>query len=117
MEIADMLQDYISEQGTAPALGKSMSYLRRAGSRPLESLEDYTFWNYVTLICSDTNWPRFEPIFDRMRELVKIEFDKVNRLRNVVFHFRRGITVGDTDVLRRFRNKLRNDRELYRGIG
>ena len=112
-EIADMLQEYIDQHGTAPALGKSLSYLKRVGSRPLESLADFTFAQYASLICSESNWPRFEPVFDRMRELVRIEFEKVNRLRNIVFHFRRGITVGDTDVLRRFRDKLRNDRELY----
>ena len=40
-------------------------------------------------------------------------FDWVRRKRNVVFHFRRGITPKDTDRLRRFRERLRYDRELY----
>ena len=48
-----------------------------------------------------------------MRELVNADFAEVNELRNIVFHFRRGITPKDTDRLRRFRDRLRYDRELY----
>ena len=48
-----------------------------------------------------------------MRELVDADFGDVNELRNVVFHFRRGITPKDTDRLRRFRDRLRYDRELF----
>jgi hypothetical protein len=48
-----------------------------------------------------------------MRELVNADFGEVNELRNIVFHFRRGITPKDTDRLRRFRDRLRYDRELY----
>ena len=55
----------------------------------------------------------FEPMFATMRELVDADFSHINELRNVVFHFRRGITPKDTDRLRRFRDRLRYDRELY----
>ena len=48
-----------------------------------------------------------------MRELVEIDFKKINLLRNVVFHFRRQITVGDTDMLRRFLSRLRDDLALF----
>ena len=42
-----------------------------------------------------------------------MDFEKTNDLRNIVFHFRRGITPRDTDRLRRFRDKLRYNRDLY----
>lgn len=48
-----------------------------------------------------------------MRELVDADFGDVNELRNVVFHFRRSIKPKDTDRLRRFRDRLRYDRELF----
>ena len=48
-----------------------------------------------------------------MRELVNANFSEVNELRNIVLHFRRGITPKDTDRLRRFCDRLRYDRELY----
>ena len=65
------------------------------------------------MICSKSNWEVFELMFDTMRELVNADFGEVNELRNIVFHFRRGITPKDTDRLRRFRDRLRYNRELY----
>ena len=114
LEVAKQLQDYISENGSNKVLGKSLSILKRSAGRPLESLEDFSFSQYASLICSESNWPDFEPVFDRMRQLVEIDFSKINQLRNVVFHFRRPITVGDTDMLRRFLSKLRDDLALFK---
>ena len=82
-------------------------------ARPPQALEDFTFNQYKTLICNKANWYLFEPIFATMRELVDADFADVNELRNIVFHFRRGITPKDTDRLRRFRDRLRYDRELF----
>ena len=112
-EVVDELKQVIKERGTIPAVGKAIRLLCSGGSRRLESLEDFTFAQYRTLICSEANWPSFEPVFDTIRELLDADFDKVNELRNIVFHFRRGITPKDTDCLRRFRDRLRYDRELY----
>ncbi len=58
------------------------------------------------MICSEVNWPRFQPVFDTRRKLVDADFESVNKLRNVVFHFRRSITPNDTD-------RLRFNRELW----
>ena len=82
-------------------------------AKPLERLDEFTFNQYKSLICTKSNWANFEPVFDTMRELVDADFGEVNALRNIVFHFRRGITPKDTDRLRRFRDRLRYDRELY----
>jgi hypothetical protein len=49
--------------------------------------------------------------------LVDVDFDKINDLRNIVFHFRRAITPTDTDRLRRFRDRLRFDRQLSASRG
>jgi len=48
-----------------------------------------------------------------MRELVDSDFGEVADLRNAIVQFRRQITPRETDRLRRFRDKLRYDRELY----
>ena len=48
-----------------------------------------------------------------MRELVDSDFGEVAELRNTIIHFRRRITPRETDRLRRFRDKLRYNRELY----
>ena len=112
-EVVDELKQVIKEQGTIPAVGKAIRLLRSGGSGRLETLEDFTFAQYRTLICCDANWPQFEPVFDTMRELLNADFAEVNERRNIVFHFRRGITPNDTDRLRRFRDRLRYDRELF----
>lgn len=113
LEVANQLSEYITENGTNAVLGKSLAILKRSAARPLESLEDFSFSQYASLVCSESNWPDFEPVFDRMRELVQIDFQKINALRNDVFHFRRQITVSDTDVLRRFLDRMRDDRALF----
>ncbi|MEX2309818.1 MAG: CBS domain-containing protein [Pirellulales bacterium] len=113
MEVVAELKQVIEEQGTIPAVGKAIKLLRSGSDGRLENLEDFSFSQYRSLICCEANWPRFEPVFDTMRELVTADFGDVNELRNVVFHFRRGITPKDTDRLRRFRDRLRYDRELY----
>ena len=91
-EVVDELQQLVKQQGTIPAVGKAMRLLRAELSERLESLEDFTFAQYRSLICSEANWPRLEPVFHTRRELVNADLDEVNQLRNVVFHFRRGIT-------------------------
>jgi len=111
-DVVKELKQVIEERGLIPAVGKAIRLLRSGGSGRLESREDFTFAQYRMLICSEANWPRFEPVFDTMRELLNADFGEVNELRNIVFHFRRGITPKDTDRLRRFRDRLRYDREL-----
>lgn len=113
IQVVAELKDVIEQQGKFPAVGKAIRLLRSGISGQLEKLEDFTFAQYRTLICSDGNWPRFEPVFDTRRELMNADFGEINELRNVVFHFRRAITPKDTDRLRRFRDRLRYDRELY----
>lgn len=107
------LKSHVDKNGPNPAIGKALKVLKDAGARPLSGLNDFTFSQYKMLVCSEANWPAFAPMFDTMRELVDADFDRINQLRNVVFHFRRAVTPSDTDRLRRFRDRLRYDRELY----
>jgi len=92
----------------------AMHYIQEGvQSRPIAELKDFTFAQYRVVIFNKDNWPRFEEVFDTPREILNTDFEKINELRNIVFHFRRGITPKDTDRLRRFRDKLRYNRELY----
>lgn len=109
-EIRDLICD-VCDQGTIERMIADLTLPPNA-RRP-SSLEEFTFNQYSLLICSKSNWQTFNPLFDTMRELVNADFAEVNELRNIVFHFRRGITPKDTDRLRRFRDRLRYDRELY----
>ena len=109
-EIRDLIHDVVDDD-TLTQLIEAMQVPPNS-PRP-QMLEEFTFSQYRAIICSKSNWPTFEPMFDTMRELVDADFSDINELRNVVFHFRRGITPTDTDRLRRFRDKLRYDRELF----
>lgn len=109
-EVRDLIRD-VCDDATA---GKMIGEMNLPpNSRRPECLEEFTFNQYSTLICNKNNWDVFEPVFDTVRELVNADFGEVNELRNIVFHFRRGITPKDTDRLRRFRDRLRYDRELH----
>jgi CBS domain-containing protein len=85
---------------------------QRARSRAVRELEDFTFAQYGHVIFDADHWPRFDPVFKQSREILQLDFARINDLRNTVFHFRRSIGPRDTDRLRRFRDKLRYDRSL-----
>ena len=115
IEVANKLKDYVESQDKRiPSVQKAIKFLDGLGHRPVEQLEDFSFSQYTSLICKKENWDRFEKIFDRPREIVDADFKQANSLRNTVFHFRKSIRPSDTDRLRRFRDRLRNDRKLAR---
>jgi len=109
-EIRDLIRDVANDE-ILEELIETMQ-LPPNSPRPRE-LDEFTFRQYRSLICSKSNWPMFEPIFNTERELIDTDFFSINDLRNIVFHFRRSITPKDTDRLRRFLIKRRHDRELY----
>jgi len=86
---------------------------QRERARIVRSLEDFTFAQYREVIFNEAHWPRFEPVFSQMREMVMTDFERINTLRNEVFHFKRKIGPRDTDRLRRFRDRLRYDHGLH----
>lgn len=109
-EVRDLIHDVCDEQQLQSLIAAMQ--LPPDTRRP-SKLEEFTFIQYKTLICTKGNWPAFEPVFDTMRELVDSDFGEVSEVRNAIVHFRRQITPRETDRLRRFRDKLRYNRELY----
>lgn len=104
----------IADKKLTKTIQFAANLLQRAGqTRPITDLKDFTFAQYREVIFNKEHWPRFEALFGSPRDLLNIDFEKINDLRNIVFHFRRGITPRDTDRLRRFRDKLRYDRDLF----
>lgn len=104
----------ICDKKLAKTIQFAANLLQRASqTRPINDLKDFTFAQYREVIFNKDNWPRFEAVFNLPRELLNKDFEKINELRNIVFHFRRGITPRDTDRLRRFRVKLRYNHDLH----
>ena len=95
------------------AIGQMTKAARlKARSRTVKELEDFSFAQYGHVIFDADHWPRFDPVFNQPREILQFDFNAINELRNAVFHFRRSIGPRDTDRLRRFRDRLRYDRDL-----
>ena len=86
----------------------------KARSRTVGKLEDFSFTQYGHVIFDADHWPRFDPVFNQPRKILQLDFNAIIELRNAVFHFRRGIGPRDTDRLRRFRDRLRYDRDPVR---
>lgn len=113
-EVRDMIVEIVGESGLSPLVANMKLH---ENTRPLRSVTDFTFDQYRGLICCKANWPSFEKAFTSIRDVVDEDFKQVTELRNIVFHFRRGITPRDTDRLRRFRDALRYGRDLLRRSG
>ena len=103
----------VSDSWQVKQIRSAVKVLQQANqARPIHSLKDFTFAQYREVIFNKKNWPRFEVVFATSRDLLNMKFEQINDLRNVVFHFRRAITPRDTDKMRRFRDRIRNDHEL-----
>jgi hypothetical protein len=108
-----LITDRTVEKKVSFAIGQlTKAAKQKARGRSVRALEDFTFAQYRGVIFDADRWPRFEPIFSQPREILSLDFERINELRNDVFHFRRSIGPRDTDRLRRFRDKLRYDRGL-----
>lgn len=78
-----------------------------------QALEDMNFSMYGDLACSKSRWAEFEPMFFGDRAAMKDAIDAISKVRNVVFHFKRPVTVHDVDALRRFRDRLLQQRKAF----
>jgi CBS domain-containing protein len=108
-----LVADEVAVKKITFAIGQMNKASRqKARSRSVQTLEDFTFAQYRGVIFDADHWPRFDQVFRQRREILLHDFARINDLRNTVFHFRRCIVAKDTDLLRRFRNKLRYAREL-----
>lgn len=65
---------------------------------PVE-LHELAFEDYRTLIHARDNWPLFEGVLGRNRDVVSANLKQIRDIRNDVFHFRREITVLDYQTL------------------
>ena len=81
-------------------------------TRP-NSLEDFTFHLYTFLLCSKRRWREFQPMFLGEMAAMRDWIERIAIIRNVVFHFKRPVSVEDVDELRRFRTRLHQQRESF----
>ena len=77
-----------------------------------------TFSEYVNIIGNRNNWPQFAPLFGSFgqhRYQTDEKLGEVDKLRNIVFHFRRPLEEEDIQTLQRHRNWLRRRLRVFSG--
>ena len=58
-------------------------------------LDAMTFNDYIQLVGDRRRWPHFEPFFGGNRVRTRAKLEQLRDARNVIFHFRREITVDE----------------------
>lgn len=66
---------------------------------PPTRLGDMTFNDYVQIIGDGRGWGHFQPLMGGNRVRTRAKLEQLRDLRNVVFHFKRGITVDEYETL------------------
>lgn len=69
------------------------------GTDPPATVEEMTFEDYRTLIISKKNWGHFAGVIGSNREIVGAKLQRIGKIRNRVFHFRRDIIVDEYSTL------------------
>jgi len=62
-------------------------------------LEDMTFNDYVQIIGDGRSWDHFQKFMGGNRARTRAKLEQLRDLRNIVFHFKRGITVEEHETL------------------
>lgn len=73
---------------------------------PPSRLEELSFEDYRLIITSARNWPLFQDVLGRNRDLVASRLERIRDLRNAVFHFRADLAVIDHQTLAATRDWL-----------
>jgi predicted transcriptional regulator len=63
------------------------------------TLEDMTFNDYVQIVGDGRSWDHFQLIMGGNRGRTRAKLEQLRDLRNVIFHFKRGITVEEHETL------------------
>ena len=69
-----------------------------ADSMPTE-LHKMSFNDYIQIVGDGRRWPHFEPFFGGNRVRTRAKLEQLRDIRNVIFHFRREITVEEYQTL------------------
>jgi CBS domain-containing protein len=101
------------EQCIKQALGAK--YAATSNRAPPSRLSEMSFEDYKAIVTSKANWPLFEGVLGRNRELTGSKLEQVRLIRNKVFHFREPISVLDYDGLAIARNWLLDKLTRIRG--
>jgi CBS domain-containing protein len=120
--IRALIERAVTDEQLVECIGRSLGqlYTGREDRMPRTVIE-MSFAEYRSVITDGRNWPLFEPLLGTERNRVGARLDRINDLRNDVFHFRRELTREDKQELTATRDwflrklQLADERDLENG--
>ncbi len=107
LAIRELIRDSVSNDELEVCIEKSLkSHYEKSGIKLPACLEEMTLNDYIMLIRFKGTWEKFKASFGGNGNLVYTKLKHLPTLRNVVFHFKREITVEEYDSLRYVRDWL-----------
>lgn len=102
LALRNLISACVSDEQLQNCIRVSFSEKFKRGRLP-SSLEEMTYGDYLTLLSSEANWPYFKDAFGGEGEWYKARaltrLNEIRELRNVVFHFKRELTVDERRTL------------------
>lgn len=107
LAIRGLMRASMNDQEIVHAVDRCLRKHYEAKALPLTAtLEEMNLSDYISILSFREFWPKFKDAFGGVYSIAQAKLEPLPRLRNDVFHFRRGITVADYDVLRDARDWL-----------
>ena len=107
LAIRELIRQSVSGDELPQCIGRTLTtHYEKYGNTVPTCLEEMTFNDYVMLLRFKGTWDKFRPAFGGTSNLVYAKLRSLPDLRNVVFHFKRDITVKEYDLLREARDWL-----------
>jgi hypothetical protein len=107
LAIRELIRESVSNDGLKECIESSLrNHYEKSGLTLPTCLEEMNLNDYVMLISFKGAWEKFRPAFGGNRNLVYTKLKSLPELRNVIFHFKREITVQEYDSLHNVRNWL-----------
>jgi len=107
LAIRELIRESVSDDELKECVGNSLRRQYENSGLSLPScLEEMTLHDYAILLSFKNTWEKFRAAFGGNRNLIYAKLKPLPELRNVVFHFKREITVEEYDLMREVRDWL-----------
>lgn len=93
-----LMQMAVDDESLADCAEECLKEVYSKGRIPTQ-LKDMTFNDYIQIIGDGRCWLYFKPLFGGSRARTRAKLEQLRDLRNVIFHFRREVTVDEYQIL------------------
>ena len=107
LSIRELIRESVNGDKLLECIGRTLkNHYDESRNAVPTCLEEMTFNDYVMLLRFKGTWENFRSAFGGTSNLVYVKLKSLPDLRNVVFHFKRELTVEEYDLLREVRDWL-----------